>query len=354
MKTFVAKSDDWPEGGLEKLLRCPVCGSQKRKLVHAHLRDRMFGCAPGEWNIQECMACGSGYLDPRPTPAAIGLAYKQYLTHSPTGSVDYATASWWRRFRIKQRNGYLNANYGYHLEPAGSSPWLLGAARRRRFDSFTGFFHFPGSGARVLDVGCGNGGFLWKMRSLGWVACGVEPDPKSAGYARAAGLDVRDGLLQPDSWPAGSFDAIMMNHVIEHLHDPLATLACCWQLLKPGGQITVATPNFESRGHRFFGADWLALMPPTHLVLFTETSLRRALETAGFVVSRPPRPSLKAREYFQTCLRLQRGYPMADPAKKLCWRDRLEAEWLAARADRATRQNPAVAEEAVLLGRKSA
>jgi len=112
------RADTWPESGLETVPRCPVCGHGERKLVHAGLRDRIFCCAPGQWNIHQCHDCGSGYLDPRPTPATIGLAYKQYMTHSPTGGVDYATASWWRRFRIKQRNGYLNANYGYNLKPA--------------------------------------------------------------------------------------------------------------------------------------------------------------------------------------------------------------------------------------------
>lgn len=347
-------TDRWPDDGLENVPRCPVCGGSERKLIHANLRDRMFGCAPGEWNLQLCNNCGSGYLDPRPTAATIGLAYSKYCTHAPTGGVDYATASWWRRFRIAQRNSYLNANYGYDLKPAAWNPFFLSSARRRRFDTFTGHFRFPGRGARVLDIGCGNGGFLWQMRSLGWDVCGVEPDPKSAVHARGAGLDVRDGLLQQQSLPEAHFDAIIMNHVIEHLHDPVDTLRRCWKLLKPGGQITLATPNWGSRGHQLFAADWMALMPPTHLVLFTEASLHRALEACGFVVSRPSQPSLKAREYFKTCFSLERGDKLTNKVQKLPWFTRLKMEWLAAQANRATRRNPAVTEELVLLGKKAA
>lgn len=117
--------DRWPDSGLENVPRCPVCGGSGRKLIHANLRDRVFGCAPGEWNLQQCNNCGSDYLDPRPTAATIGLAYSKYCTHNPTGAVDYATASWWRRFRIAQRNGYLNANYGYDLKPAAWNPFFF-------------------------------------------------------------------------------------------------------------------------------------------------------------------------------------------------------------------------------------
>jgi len=342
----------WPAGGLENVPRCPVCGSSGRKLIHANLRDRVFCCAPGEWNLHQCNDCGSGYLDPRPTSATIGLAYSKYFTHGPTGGVDYAKASWWRRFRIAQRNSYLNAHYGYDLKPAAWSPFFLSHARRRRFDTFTGHLRFPGRGAHVLDIGCGNGAFLWQMRSLGWDVCGVEPDTKSAARARAAGLDVRDGLIQQQTLPDAHFDAITMNHVIEHLHDPLDTLRRCWKLLKPGGQISLTTPNLGSRGHQIFGADWLPLDPPRHLVLFTEDSLRRALETCGFAVSRPPRPSLKARELFETSFFLHRGNDLNGQKPKFPWFIRLKMEWLAALANSATRKNPAVTEELVLIGKK--
>src|SRR5580693_7101159 len=132
----------WPDGGLENVPQCPVCGGTQRKLLHANMRDRVFGCAPGEWNLHQCDGCGTGYLDPRPTIATIGQAYSNYSTHAPIGGKEYGKAPPWRRFRIAQRNAYLNANYGYQLKPAAWNPVFLSSARRRRFDTFTGFFHF--------------------------------------------------------------------------------------------------------------------------------------------------------------------------------------------------------------------
>lgn len=343
---------DWPADGLENVPQCPVCGSIERKTIHQKLIDRIFKCAPGEWDLQQCGGCGSGYLDPRPTLATIGLAYTAYCTHKPTGGVDYATASWWRRFRIAQRNSYLNANYGYNLTPTAWNPFFLSTARRRRFDTFTGYLHFPGRGARVLDIGCGNGSFLWQMHSLGWEVCGVEPDSQSAERARAAGLDVRVGLLQQQSLPEASFDAITMFHVIEHLHDPVGTVRSCFKLLKPGGHITLVTPGYGSQGCRRFGPYWLGLDPPRHLVLFTENALRRALEDCGFIVSRPPRTSLKAQESFKASLMIQRGKDLSERHPRLPWFACLRMGWLAAKADRAARKNPACADELVLLGKK--
>lgn len=181
----------WPADGLENVPNCPVCGSGQRQLAYAGLTDQVFHCAPGKWDLYCCAGCGSAFLDPRPTPASIGLAYANYYTHAQTGGGDRGAVSRRKQRRIAQRNHYLNQEFGYDLRPASRSWLSLSSARRRRFDRYAGYLRFPGAGARVLDIGCGNGSFLWQMRSLSWDVSGVEPYPESARQARAAGLDVR-------------------------------------------------------------------------------------------------------------------------------------------------------------------
>src|SRR5439155_22069842 len=117
---------------------------------------------------------------------------------------------------------------------------------------------------------------------LGWEVSGVEPDPQSAAQAAAAGVEVKAGLLESQSLPEAHYDAVSLNHVIEHLHDPVRTLKICHRILKPGGRIFIATPNFAAGGHRLFGADWVPLDPPRHLVLFTSDSVKLAVVLAGF------------------------------------------------------------------------
>jgi SAM-dependent methyltransferase len=79
-----------------------------------------------------------------------------------------------------------------------------------------------------------------------------------------------------------SYDAVTMSHVIEHVYDPLAPLQECHRLIKPGGKLVVLTPNIDSFGHRNYGADWVALDPPRHLLLFSPVSLAAAAWRIGF------------------------------------------------------------------------
>jgi 2-polyprenyl-3-methyl-5-hydroxy-6-metoxy-1,4-benzoquinol methylase len=107
--------------------------------------------------------------------------------------------------------------------------------------------------------------------------------------ARETGAEVREGLLEADTFPPASFDAVTLSHVIEHLPDPAETLAICHRLLKPGGVLWIATPNLESRGHARFGPAWRGLEPPRHLAIFTRRALTGLLERLGYEIVATPR-----------------------------------------------------------------
>ena len=79
-----------------------------------------------------------------------------------------------------------------------------------------------------------------------------------------------------------SFDAVVMNHVIEHVHDPVELLVEARRLLKQDGVLVLITPNAESQEHRIFGASWYSLDPPRHLHIFSPRSLSKLARLSGF------------------------------------------------------------------------
>jgi ubiquinone/menaquinone biosynthesis C-methylase UbiE len=142
-----------------------------------------------------------------------------------------------------------------------------------------------GEKGRLLDVGCGSGYFLGIMRDAGWDVLGLDNDPEAAKAARELyGVPVIVGTLQEAQLPAQSFDALTLRHVIEHVSDPIGLLTECARVLKPGGKVTIVTPNTRSLAHRRFRDSWRGLEPPRHLYLFSADTLRMAAERARLQV----------------------------------------------------------------------
>lgn len=273
----------WPQKGLEAVAACPLCGTPERVLLHAGLSDRVFGVAPGTWSLWQCAGCRSAYLDPRPTPATIGTAYAGYYTHSPEDHPVIRRKGRIRSWLHDLYNGYQNARYGLDRQPSlASGRWLLPLVPSLRAAADAECRHLPRGGGRLLDVGCGNGGFLWLARQAGWECRGLDFDEGAIAACRARGLDAQVGSVETLAPDEGCYDVITMSHVIEHVHDPVTTLAAVHRLLVPGGMLWLDTPNLDSLGHARFGPAWRDLDPPRHLMLFSQGSLERSLRQTGF------------------------------------------------------------------------
>ena len=189
------------------------------------------------------------------------------------------------------------------------------------------------------------------MRAGGWEVHGLDPDARAVEACRKAGLRVQLGMLAEGSFSPGFFAAITLNHVIEHLHDPLATLRLCFKFLQAGGVLWIATPNLNALGHAKFGCNWFALDPPRHLILFTPASLRAALEQAGFEVAPRLLPDGGAKWHFRVSAAVAKGRdPLNAPGHSFFQKWRLKRE--ARCADRQAAVRPELAEELVLLANK--
>lgn len=141
-----------------------------------------------------------------------------------------------------------------------------------------------GSEARVLDIGCGNGGFLMNLAGQGVRHLeGTELSaPSAQRVPRGANLTVHVGDLLDLDLPESTYSVITIWHVLEHLRDPQAALAKCHRLLAPGGMLFIAVPNQDSSQARRSGRHWFHLDPPRHLFGFGPRSLALLLRRTGF------------------------------------------------------------------------
>ena len=249
--------------GTETSSACYMC-SKEGEILYRNLVDRVFG-APGEWTFKKCTDadCGLVWLDPRPKINEIGKAYQNYYTHGHTNHAQQTRLA-------KTVRSFLHA----------LSISLLGLrSKRRRYKCMYLNKITPG---RLLEVGCGNGKRLARMRDLGWDVTGQEIDPVASEYVREEkGISVHLGPLETMDTP-GEVDVVILSHVIEHVQYPVALLRMCHRLLKKNGLLVLLTPNVLSYGHRRFGADWRGLESPRHIHLFTCKTLVRLAQKSGF------------------------------------------------------------------------
>jgi len=292
-------TQQWP-GELEDVPQCPVCGDARRRTELDDVRDTTFAAANGAWNLKRCLGCSAAYLDPRPSPGSIQLAYRDYYTHvagqagprSAPAAIKHALA-----------NGYRNRIFGINVKPAlAVGAWvapLFPAIAQHIREEDRGIGRCATSVGRVLDVGCGNGYFLQVAQRLGWLSYGVDADATAAAQASRCGSVLGAHVQELDERYDRLFDVVTLGQVIEHVHDPFDTLRHCWRVLKPGGYVWMETPNMDSAGYEFYGRYWRGLEAPRHLVLFNPRSLRSCLERAGFerIQILPPRD---AAEYLFT------------------------------------------------------
>ena len=223
----------------EKLLTCracPTCGStdESLELEKDHMR------------IVRCKACDLVYVNPTFDEAHYkevyaSQAYQDIVRDLGINSHEYRVG----RFGT-ERVGLM----AEHLRvPNGSTP-------------------------RYLDVGCSTGFVVEAARDKGWKAIGIDLNPSAIDYGRTRGLDLRTVALEEAAFAPGTFDAVSLFDVLEHLLDPRRTLRACADLLAPGGILFLYVPNFDSASRLLMGANAHFIWPTHHLNYYTPTTIR--------------------------------------------------------------------------------
>lgn len=142
-----------------------------------------------------------------------------------------------------------------------------------------------GDPSSVFEIGFGSGALLRRFHDDGAVIAGVDPDQLALDVDPVVSEHGQLWSCAIEDLPRGAVEAdlVVGVHVIEHVADPVATMATAAALLGESGRLVLLTPAGDSWGPTTFGAAWWMLEDPTHVRFFTADSLGRLARDAGLV-----------------------------------------------------------------------
>lgn len=222
--------------------------------------------------MRPCPACGGAGPFPKVEDWHDGVAGKDYSVHACPGcGVEFSEP------RVA-----VGADWYEKAAPLRGREHKPGPETDFRFKLF---FSEPLTPGRLLDVGCGDGGFLALARERGWSVVGFDYDARMVAQARALGVDAQASDFESfcRGRAPGEFDAATLYDVLEHTPEPAELLGQVRRLLKAGGRIALTLPNnrrpipFRREAHDY---------PPHHFTRWTPQAMRNFLEKHGFAVER--------------------------------------------------------------------
>lgn len=235
--------------------KCLVCQSDNLQKIFT-VKD--YTVSGKEFDIVHCNACSFRFTQNVPVADEIGQYYKSenYISHTNTskGLINKL----YQKVRVrtmKQKAAIIKKHTGLQL-------------------------------GNLLDVGCGTGTFLHTMKQQGWKVSGLEPDADAREIASKE-YDIQP--LPPQflfSLDAGSFNAITLWHVLEHVHTLHEYLEQLKNLLAKNGTLFIAVPNYTAKDADAYGKYWAGYDVPRHLYHFSPNSMQLLMAQHGMKVTK--------------------------------------------------------------------
>lgn len=228
---------------------CPWCGNPTE---HHYLKVKDYFLTKEDFELYECDQCGLIFTVPRPAPDVIGKYYQSedYYSHQENqhGLIP----------RIYEKVKTINLRNKVKMAIGGLPK------------------------GRLLDIGCGVGDFLNQIQKQDWEVMGIEPSEDAKSIAKN-----RLGFcpLSPSDYSSledHSFDVITMWHVLEHVDDLKSQTKELTRLLKTGGRLIIALPNYQSFDCQYYKDHWAAWDVPRHLNHFSSDCLQHIFSSIGF------------------------------------------------------------------------
>jgi len=235
---------------------CDLCGGDEHKFLF-EAKDRLHGFE-GTFSYVMCKNCGLVFMNPQVSPDDIVKFYPpDYEPHKA-------------KVHTKQQDRSVIKNRLKKM------PFVSALCKKLSGQS------------RVLDVGCGNGNFLYEIKTAtGCEVYGIDISKTTAETARQNyGIDVFTGTIMESPFPDNFFDAITAWAFLEHVNNPSEVLLRMSNLLKKDGLCIISIPNFNSFNARLFKNKWYHLDCPRHLYIYTKRTITGLLEKSNFKVDK--------------------------------------------------------------------
>ena len=236
----------------QAIVPCPICHASKTRFLFEG-QDLRFGY-PDSAMVYQCNECRHIFCAGTLTPEQLTDMYTNYYPRSNFNVEDYEP--------YKEKKGFLY--------------WLDGE------EGFA-YRHVPPN-VCVLDIGCGYCGTLGYHKARGCEVYGVEADENAKKIADRYGFNIHIGVFDPSQYKPESFDCVTMDHVFEHVVDPLKTLKEINNILKPGGKLIAVVPNPSALGRYFFGRYWGGWHLPFHRHFYSRRSINILAENGGYKI----------------------------------------------------------------------
>jgi SAM-dependent methyltransferase len=228
---------------------CNLCGSRDARVLFRKDSTDFF----------RCRQCGLEWIHPLPDMEKMRELYSSPKYYNTDNISQYGYSEY-----VRNKHLYVNLF-------------------NRRLDEL--LLYTDGERGQLLDVGCATGTLLELARLRGWEAYGVDISEYATNIARAYYcLDVFTGELADAAYHDGQFDVVVMDDLIEHVADPTALVRESRRILKPGGLLTLNTPNRAGLWHLFMGRRWFHYRQVEHTFFFSPAVMTDLLERNGFNV----------------------------------------------------------------------
>ena len=231
--------------------KCPWCNSEK---AHKHLELKDYFLTQEAFEIWVCEDCGLLYTSPRPVPEKIGEYYKS------------------------------EAYYSHQENKIGLIPRIYESVKKVNLKHKVNLAIGELEKGKLLDIGCGVGDFLQQIESKGWQCTGIEPSEDAAKIAKNR---IQATIYKPEeigNLQDETYDVITMWHVLEHVDDLRTEVEHLFRLLKKGGRLVIALPNYKSYDATYYQDKWAAYDVPRHLNHFDKQTIVNIFNTKGLKI----------------------------------------------------------------------